>query len=85
MGCAVQHLAAQQWQAVLDRLSSQVSPQSFETWFSRIQPLSFESERVELGVGNRFIRAWLQDHYMPAIREAVADVLGNAPEIRFKV
>ena len=81
----MQDLAAQQWQAVLDRLSTHLSPQSFETWFSRIELLQFDSQRVELGVGNRFIRAWLQDHYMPTIREAVADILGNAPKIDLKI
>ena len=81
----MQDLAAQQWQAVLDRLSSEVSDQSFDTWFSRIEPLRFAAEHVELGVGNRFIRAWLQDHYMPTIRDAIADVLGNTPEISFKI
>jgi chromosomal replication initiator protein len=81
----VAELTAQRWQAVLERLSPQVGENSFKTWFSQVEPLRLDAEGVELGVANRFIREWLRDHYLPKIREAVAEVLGSAPEISFTV
>jgi chromosomal replication initiator protein len=81
----VQETTAQHWQAVLSKLSSQIGPQSFETWFSCIELLRFDSDQIELGVANRFIREWLRDHYLPSIRQAVSDVLGATPEISFTV
>ena len=84
-GASVQEATAQRWQAVLDKLSSRVGAQSFETFFSCVEPLRFDTERVELGVANRFIREWLRDHYMPTIREAVCEVLGGSPEISLTI
>jgi chromosomal replication initiator protein len=81
----VQETAARHWQEVLAKLSSQIGPQSFETWFSCIEPLRFDSQHVELGVANRFIREWLRDHYLPSIRDAVTSVTGATPEISFTV
>ena len=81
----MQETAARHWQEVLARLSSQIGPQSFDTWFSCIEPLRFDSQHIELGVANRFIREWLRDHYLPSIRDAVAAVTGSSPEISFTV
>jgi chromosomal replication initiator protein len=81
----VTELAAQHWQAVLHKLSSQVGKQSYETWFSGMEVLRFDAGEVELGVANRFIREWVSDHYLAAIREAVGEVTGGSPEIRFSI
>ena len=78
-------LAAQHWQAVLDKLSSQVGQQSYDTWFSRLEVLRFDAEEVELGVANRFIREWVNDHYLSAIREAIGEVAGVSPKVRFTI
>lgn len=78
-------LAAQHWQAVLEKLSSQVGQQSYDTWFSRMEVLRFDADEVELGVANRFIREWVSDHYLSAIREAVGEVTGSVPEVRFTI
>jgi len=81
----VTELAAQHWQAVLEKLSSQVGQKSFDTWFAPVEPLHFDAKRVELGVANRFIKEWLRDHYLMMIKEAVSEILGSSPEIGFTV
>lgn len=81
----MQELTVQRWQAVLDKLSERIGAQSFETFFSCVEPVRLDSERVELGVANRFIREWLRDRYMPIIREAVSEVLGGTPEIALTI
>ena len=78
-------LAAQHWQAVLQKLSSQVGQQSYETWFSRMEVLRFDAGEIELGVANRFIREWVSDHYLTQIREAIEEVTGNSPDVRFTI
>jgi chromosomal replication initiator protein len=81
----VTELAAQHWQAVLEKLSSQVGQQSYDTWFSRMEVLRFDADEVELGVANRFIREWVSDHYLAVIREAISDVTGSVPDVRFTI
>jgi len=81
----VTELAAQHWQTVLQKLSSQVGQQSYETWFSRIEVLRFDAGEIELGVANRFIREWVSDHYLTHIREAIAEVTGASPDVRFTI
>ena len=81
----MQELAAQHWQAVLERLSTQMGEKSFETWFSHVEVLHFDAERVELGVANRFIGGWLRDHYLATIRDAISEVHGFAPDVGFTV
>jgi chromosomal replication initiator protein len=72
------------WGQVLSRLSDQIeSPQTFETWFRPIVPLTLCPELVELEVPNPFFVDWLHEHHLPLLRRTIAEVLASNPEIRF--
>jgi chromosomal replication initiation ATPase DnaA len=72
------------WDAVLDRVKSQLaSPQAFETWFRPIEALELTPARVELEVPNVFFADWIHEHYLTVLRQALADELGQCPELRF--
>ena len=72
------------WDAVLDRVKSQLaSPQAFETWFRPIEALELTPARVELEVPNAFFVDWIHEHYLTVLRQALADELGQCPELRF--
>ena len=65
--------------AVQGRLGSQ---QTFETWFKPIQPIRLGPHAVELEVPNSFFVDWIHQHHLSALREVVAEVLGEDREIR---
>jgi len=65
--------------AVQGRLGSQ---QTFETWFKPIQPVRLGPHTVELEVPNSFFVDWIHQHHLPALREVVAEVLGEELDIR---
>src|SRR5437867_1896663 len=65
--------------AVQGRLGSQ---QTFDTWFKPIQPIRLGPHAVELEVPNTFFVDWIHQHHLPALREVVAQVLGEGLEIR---
>jgi len=65
--------------AVQGRLGSQ---QTFDTWFKPIQPIRLGPHAVELQVPNTFFVDWLHQHHLPALRQIVAEVLGEDLEIR---
>ncbi|HYM81107.1 MAG TPA: chromosomal replication initiator protein DnaA [Candidatus Limnocylindria bacterium] len=72
------------WEQVLSSVQSRLeSAQTFETWFRPILPLSLCTELVELEVPNLFFIDWLHEHHLPALKRALAEVLGSEPEIRF--
>jgi len=72
------------WEQVLAAVRGRVgSQQTFETWFLPIVPRSLTPDRVELEVPNAFFVDWLHEHHLPALRASLAEVLGEAPEIRF--
>ena len=72
------------WEQVLlkvrDRLTSD---QAFETWFRPIVARELGPQTVDLEVPNAFFVDWIEEHYLPPLRQACGEVLGEAPEIRF--
>jgi chromosomal replication initiator protein len=72
------------WEQVLlvvqGRLGSQ---QTFDTWFKPIQPLRLEPQAVELEVPNTFFVDWIHEHHLDTLREALKELLGESPDIRF--
>ena len=65
---------------VQGRLGSQ---QTFDTWFKPIQPLRLEPHAVELEVPNTFFVDWIHQHHLATLKDVLAEVLGERPEIRF--
>ena len=74
------HLWAQVLVLVKGRLESE---QAFETWFRPITPRELSPQSVELEVPNAFFVDWIHEHHLPALRQSLAEVLGETPEIRF--
>jgi len=60
------------WQETLQNLEKLLSPQHFSTWIKPIRFLGLDQDLVRLEVPNHFIRDWLQDHYLPLIKETVS-------------
>ncbi len=75
---------ARLWDLVMSSLGSRLeSPQALETWFKPIVPREISPQLVELEVPNSFIVDWIHEHHLPALRECLAQVLGEVPDIRF--
>src|SRR5262245_4325452 len=72
------------WEQVLlkvrDRLTSS---QAYDTWFRPIVAREFGPQWVDLEVPNAFFVDWIHEHHLSLLTEALSEVLGNRPEIRF--
>lgn len=70
------------WEQCLVRLQDEISPQQFNTW---IRPLQAElkNEQLVLFAPNRFVLDWINDKFLPKIKEFVSDVASPnpAPEV----
>ncbi|MEO1402765.1 MAG: chromosomal replication initiator protein DnaA [Cyanobacteria bacterium J06635_1] len=65
------------WNQVLDRLKTQLSGPTFETWIkpARLQELTETS--LTISTPNPFARNWLQKHYISTISDITHDILGH--------
>lgn len=77
----VESAAVECWGRCLEIIRGRVNSQSFKTWFEPIQPLKFEDDRFYIQVPSQFFSEWLDEHYVPVIREVFAQVTGR--EIEF--
>jgi chromosomal replication initiator protein len=72
------------WDRILTSVRTRLdSQQAFDTWFKPIQPREVSLEVAELEVPNAFFVDWIHEHHLPTLRDSLAEVLGDTPEIRF--
>jgi len=73
------------WRSAAKILKGMLSAELFERWFAPISPLSLDDGTLMLGVANEFTQIWLQDNFLPLIREAVAQAGGNPLQVRLSI
>ncbi len=59
-----------QWGRVRQRLEGELGEATFNSWFANLDMVAMESGRVALAVPTRFLRDWLQTHYLGQIEKA---------------
>ena len=62
------------WPRVLDLLKNELTEISYNTWIRTIEPLSVNSNTIELGVPTEFNKGILESRYIPLISNAVRQV-----------
>jgi len=65
------------WKEACCHLEETLPKDIFEKWIAVIQCRSMEENRALLVVGNDFYQSWLEEHYLPLIRKALAAVSGR--------
>jgi chromosomal replication initiator protein len=63
-------------QQLLGALDGRLSPEVLDTWIRPLRVLDVRDTRVEIAVPNKFFRQYLEQHYLDALRAAVAVVAG---------
>ena len=73
------------WEEACRHLEETLPKDIFEKWIAVIQCRSIEEGRAVLVVGNDFYQSWLEEHYLPLIRKALAAVSGREMQIDLTV
>jgi chromosomal replication initiator protein len=73
------------WRGAAKLLKGMLSAELFGRWFAQIKPLTLHDDTLVLGVPNEFSLIWLQDNFLPLIREALAKAGGNTIHVRLSV
>jgi chromosomal replication initiator protein len=73
------------WSQVLERLQSELSRPTFETWIKTAHAQQLENNCLVICTPNPFARNWLQKYYVNTIAHVVQDILGYPVEIYLTV
>ncbi|MEM9165154.1 MAG: chromosomal replication initiator protein DnaA [Cyanobacteria bacterium P01_F01_bin.4] len=65
------------WNQVLDRLKTQLSGPTFETWIKPARLKELTETSLTISTPNPFARNWLQKHYINTISDITHDILGH--------
>lgn len=73
------------WQAILGIIRTELSEQSFKTWFEFVRCASWDGETLTLAVPDKFYGDWLQDHYKEIILSACMKTISCRPVLAYRV
>jgi len=59
--------------------------ETYNLWFSSVQPVSLNQSSITLEVPNEFSEVWLKDNYLELLQDALAQASGRKLNIKFKV
>ncbi|PKN33387.1 MAG: chromosomal replication initiator protein DnaA [Deltaproteobacteria bacterium HGW-Deltaproteobacteria-19] len=73
------------WEKATNIIRKQVSQQNFETWIQPVRVTAIEGNSVQFTVPNKFFKDWLNDNYLPIIKESLKEVSGIDLSVHFSV
>jgi len=71
------------WDSILERVSTLVNSQSYQTWFKPTRLVSYEGGRIVIEGPNPFFVDWLAEHHLDKIEYAASETLGENVTVEF--
>lgn len=79
------HLTLHDVGAIFGRvLVQKIGQERYDLWFTHTK-LTWEADRLTIGVPNRFFQEWLEGKFRPALLEAASQALGRPAELAFAI
>ncbi len=73
------------WQRARNRLKAELGADLFNNWFARMELEAREDGRLILSVPTRFLKTWIETHYLDRLRAACRDCFDDVAEVRLKI
>ncbi len=73
------------WSKACKHLAETLSKDVFDRWIAVIEPKSLKNNTLVLGVANDFYQSWLEENYLPLIRDAIVASSGETFQIQIAV
>ena len=73
------------WTQTTDQIRTLLNTETYNLWFSSVQPVSLNQSSITLEVPNEFSEGWLKDNYLELLQDALATASGRKLNIKFKV
>tara|TARA_Y100000590_G_scaffold465759_1_gene638976 strand:- start:175 stop:1524 length:1350 start_codon:yes stop_codon:yes gene_type:complete len=75
----------EQWNKFLKQIQSEITNQSFQTWFANIRLLNVGENEITIEVPNRFHYEWLDSKYDQLIQDSVKSAFDKTLSINYTV
>jgi chromosomal replication initiator protein len=69
-GCTSEDLL--RWERVRQRLRAELGDAIYDSWFTGLELERVDGDGVQLTVPTKFLKSWVQTHYLDRIRARVA-------------
>jgi chromosomal replication initiator protein len=73
------------WCKCLEIIKSDLSDQSYSTWFAPIVPLKFSNNTLTIQVPSQFFYEWLEDNYVSILRKAIDFAIGRQGRLEYSI
>ncbi len=73
------------WSECLNVIKDNISPNSFNTWFSPIKPLSLNNNVLKIQVPSQFFYEWLEEHYIDLLKKTIKKQLGSNGRLEYSI
>jgi len=78
-------VATDVWDRAIARIQSNLTSQTYETWFRALAPLEFDGRTLLLEVPSPFYVDWLDQHYRSLIESSLSAVTGQPAGVSFQI
>jgi chromosomal replication initiator protein len=73
------------WTQTTKQIRNLLNTETYNLWFSAVQPLSINRSSITLEVPNEFSEVWLKDNYLDLLQDALTQASGRKLKIKFKI
>ena len=73
------------WLQAQSNIERVLTPQTYNNWIKPIRFVAIREDAIQLEVPDKFFKEWVQDNYLPIIKEAVSAVSNTELQIELKV
>ncbi|MBI3416737.1 MAG: chromosomal replication initiator protein DnaA [Verrucomicrobia bacterium] len=73
------------WASAQSQLRLLLNSETFNLWFAKLKPVSFESDELILQVPDDFSEVWLKDNYRGLMQDVLAQLTSRTVKVRFRV
>ena len=75
----------QKWDRVSLRLRAELGDDLFLSWFARMEPEDLSDGRLAVSVPTRFLKSWIEAHYLPKLHKTSEVELGHLDQVQVRV
>ena len=72
------------WQKLSLALKPQVSPDTFNRWFSAVRLVDADEDTLTFSVPNNIYQFWIESNHMSALQAAITAALGGPRQVKFR-
>jgi chromosomal replication initiator protein len=73
------------WKRIAYRLRTELGEDLYSSWFARMEPVAFDQGGLVVSVPTRFLKNWIQSHYLERVTAACREELRDVATLEIRV